>query len=138
MKTDLLYLYNAVKENTSFQEFMEATPYDELFEIDLLHDTFKTVYHMEGKYLLPVSEGSFRKFILYIAEKAVHPEDREKFLRFYDLPAVTEMLTASPLGIPHKDAGRDLALGRADHRGRKCSRAPGRGDPLLHRRYPEL
>ena len=96
MKTDLLYLYNAVKENTSFQEFMEATPYDELFEIDLLHDTFKTVYHMEGKYLLPVSEGSFRKFILYIAEKAVHPEDREKFLRFYDLPAVTEMLTASP------------------------------------------
>ena len=95
MKTDLLYLYNAVKENTSFQEFMEATPYDELFEIDLLHDTFKAIFHMGGKYLLPVSEGSFRKFILYIAEKAVHPEDREKFLRFYDLTEVTEMLTAS-------------------------------------------
>ncbi|MBS6644283.1 MAG: EAL domain-containing protein [Clostridiaceae bacterium] len=62
--------------------------YDELFELNLTRDSYKILYHTEGKYVIPAKEGRMGEMRTDVADHMIHPEDRERFLEFWNLESV--------------------------------------------------
>ncbi len=62
--------------------------YDELYELNVTQDTYRIVYHVEGKYVSPDASGSLSGVIDLVSREMIHPDDRERFLDFFDLDAV--------------------------------------------------
>ncbi len=69
----------AIRAASPLVELMRA-PYDDLIEIDLIHQRVKNLEHVEGKYFLPVVTGTFDDVCRYSAENMIHPDDREAYL----------------------------------------------------------
>lgn len=63
---------------------MMLTPYDELVEVDLVHDKTHTLKHMDGKYFVPRAEGGFREMFRCATEYLIHPDDQKEYLRECD------------------------------------------------------
>ena len=66
--------------------------YDELFELNLTEDTYKILYHLEGKYENPEKEGCLSKMLKDVADQRIHPDDREAFLEFWNLDSLMQRL----------------------------------------------
>lgn len=80
---DLLFkYYNIALRNT----------YDELFELNLTRNTYRIVYHVPHKYVIPAEEGSLPEMIEEVATHMIHPDDGERFLKFCDLDAARKKL----------------------------------------------
>lgn len=62
--------------------------YDELYELNLTQNSYRIVYHTAGKYDCPPPEGVLSEGIRKISERMIHPADREKFLRLFDLESL--------------------------------------------------
>ena len=75
-----------------FSTLREPSSYDELFEANLSDGTFKVLYHDPEKYVPTPLEGRFDKTFREVVETAVHPEDRERFLAFWDRATLAERL----------------------------------------------
>lgn len=75
-----------------FYNLTNVTTYDELFELNLTHDSYKILYHLEGKYVLPAIEGSLSSMITEVAENMIHPEDKERFAEFWDIEEILEKI----------------------------------------------
>ncbi len=58
-------------------DYLNRSDYDELIEIDLIHDRCHNIFHVEGKYFVPVLDGSFSGLQRYCLEHMVHPDDRK-------------------------------------------------------------
>ena len=69
------YFYE--KEKPELSEFLYHSPFDELMEVDLNQDYFHMIFHVEGKYFMPLTEGSFSAFLQYCMDHMVHPDDKE-------------------------------------------------------------
>ena len=69
------YFYE--KEKPELSEFLYHSPFDELMEVDLNQDHFHMIFHVEGKYFMPLTEGSFSAFLQYCMDHMVHPDDKE-------------------------------------------------------------
>ena len=68
--------------------------YDELFELNVTQDSYRIVYHVEGKYLTPPETGTLSAGISLVAEKMIHEEDRERFLSLFDFDTVRKSFTS--------------------------------------------
>jgi diguanylate cyclase (GGDEF)-like protein len=66
--------------------------YDELVEIDLNRNESHPLYHTEGKYFVPRTEGGFRELFLHSAEYMVYPDDQPEYLRECDPDLIMEKL----------------------------------------------
>lgn len=66
--------------------------YDELFELNLTEDTYKILYHLEGKYVNPEKEGCLSKMLKDVVDHMIHPDDREVFLEFWNLDNMMQRL----------------------------------------------
>ncbi len=64
------------------------TTYDELFELNLTKDYYRTIFHIEDKYALHPSEGKFSSLIAYISDHLVPPDEKALFLKFWDLDQI--------------------------------------------------
>ena len=53
MYTGLVQLLHIIEPAISIGEYLSHSLYDEQIDIDLLHDYFRVIFHVEGKYLLP-------------------------------------------------------------------------------------
>ena len=59
----------------SLIDYLYNSSSDEIVEIDILHDTFKQIYHTEGKYFIPRLESSFLTLFDFALQGIVHPYD---------------------------------------------------------------
>lgn len=69
--------------------------YDELFELNVTRNLYRIAYHTPHKYLAPPLEGRLDDMLRTAAEQTVHPEDRERFQRFF---AVERLLAGFDAG----------------------------------------
>ena len=71
----LLYETFYYSDKFSLIDMLNNSNYDEIIEVDLNDDTYRLLYHTEGKYVLPEIEGSYRELIEFDYKHNVHPED---------------------------------------------------------------
>ena len=60
----------------SLIDLMNGSTTDEILEVDLKNDKFKQYFHVEGKYLTPNIEGSYKDLYDFTIKYVVHPDDR--------------------------------------------------------------
>lgn len=68
-----------------FYNLTQISAYDELFELNLTKNTYKILYHVDGKYVIPAMEGELLPMMEEVVNHMIHPDDREAFLRFWNL-----------------------------------------------------
>ncbi|MEG2172433.1 MAG: EAL domain-containing protein [Desulfovibrionaceae bacterium] len=59
--------------------------YDEFFECNLTQNYYRIMHHVPNKYVIPPMAGALDKHIVLVAENMIHPEDKERFLHFFDI-----------------------------------------------------
>lgn len=62
--------------------------YDELYELNLTRDTYRILFHVKDKYIVPPESGKLSETVLDVAAHTIHPEDKEGFLLFFDLQSI--------------------------------------------------
>ena len=82
-----IILAREIKEDNRnlFFNLTNLSTYDELFELNLTSDSYKILYHMDGKYVIPAAEGRLEAMIQEVVAGMIHPDDREAFLSFWNL-----------------------------------------------------
>ena len=75
-------------QNSSIQQKYDIALrgiYDELYELNVTENTYRIVYHVEGKYVTPPDEGKLNEGIAQVSQEMICPEDRDRFLEFFNL-----------------------------------------------------
>lgn len=83
-----------------FYNLTDLSTYDELFELNLTKNTYKTLYHRSNKYVNLAEDGSLSELLKDTARHMIHSEDTAAFLDFWNLDTIAERLedaTPSPL-----------------------------------------
>ena len=60
----------------SLIDMLNSSTCDEIIEIDLKNDTFKQLFHTDGKYFVPAIGLSYKDLIEFTSNYVVHPDDR--------------------------------------------------------------
>lgn len=69
-----------------FYNLTSLSVYDELFELNITRNTYKILYHLKGKYMIPAEEGELDSMLEQVAYgEMIHPGDRDAFLKFWNL-----------------------------------------------------
>ena len=76
-------------------EFLGRSAYDELVELDLVNDRCRNIFHVEGKYFVPVTDGSFSSLYEYCMDNMVHPDDRGIFAELFEPDTLSARLAES-------------------------------------------
>ena len=89
---------NSPRENII--SLLKLTPYDELMVIDLAAGAYKSLYHSDGKYFLPILDGTYRQLMEYVSANMIHPDDRAAQHTLMDSATMKNRLSkAKPKGI---------------------------------------
>ena len=96
MITGIPYLLAETGDPAQLLEHLESTLFDELLEIDLNNGTFRSIYHVEDKYRVPLLEGDYLDFYNYTAAHTVLIDDRDEYLRFLDPDTMQYRLDNAP------------------------------------------
>ena len=101
MKTGILSISgSAAPSPKTLMEYLNSSSFDELLEIDLSRDRSRNIYHVEGKYFVPLLEGTFSDLFQYSAEHMVHPDDAAVFQELMDPATIRQRLAAAdPPGL---------------------------------------
>ena len=68
--------------------------YDELYELNITQDSYRIVYHVKGKYVTPPEQGRLSECIDLVSRNMLFPEDRARFLEFFNLDALRQNFAA--------------------------------------------
>ena len=68
--------------------------YDELYELNITQDSYRIVYHVKGKYVTPPEQGRLSQCIDLVSRNMIFPEDRARFLEFFNLDALRQNFAA--------------------------------------------
>lgn len=79
----------------SRMEYLDNSSFDELGEIDLSHDRCRNLYHMEGKYFIPLMDASFSAMRRFALENMIHPEDRNVYADLMEPESMERRLAES-------------------------------------------
>ena len=83
-------------QGKSLVENLLELPFDEMYEIDLNTGYFHSVYHIRGKYAVPVLEGGFETMFDHACAHLVHPDDVSRFRALLSFPDMAERLRTAP------------------------------------------
>ena len=97
MKSDWLNLEGRDGEFVTAVDRLNASPYDELVEIDLINDRCRNICHIDGKFFVPVMGGGWSELLRYSQEHMVHPQDRELYAALMDPDTLAERLALSDI-----------------------------------------
>ncbi|MBQ7681094.1 MAG: diguanylate cyclase, partial [Oscillibacter sp.] len=89
-------LFSGAENPAGMMEYLDDSSYDELAEIDLRHDRCRNLYHMEGKYFVPLMDCSFSEMRRFAQENMIHPDDRTVYAEFMDAESMERRLAESP------------------------------------------
>ena len=79
-------------DKRSLINYLNSSTCDEIVEIDLVNDTFKQFYHVEGKYFVPNVEFSYKDLIEFTIAHIVHPDDIGAYLALMKIDGFFERL----------------------------------------------
>ena len=81
-----LMLFKVVdrQSRSLFYDLTETSVYEELFELNLAENTYKILFYQNGKYVIPAMEGRLDTMCMEVADRMIDPEDRERFLEFWN------------------------------------------------------
>jgi hypothetical protein len=97
MKIDWLNLGGHDMEYQTVLDRLNASPYDELLEIDVINDRCRSLWHVQNKYYLPMPQGNWSELYRYCADHMVHPQDRELYCALMDPDTVLKRLEQSAI-----------------------------------------
>ena len=74
-----------------FYNLTNLSAYNELFELNLTKDSFKVLFHLSDKYIIPPEEGSLSTLMTQVvARQLVHPDDAADYPDFWNLDTIME------------------------------------------------
>ncbi len=79
-------------DHFSLYDMLNRSNCDELLEVDLNNDTFKQIYHLQGKYFIPDVDNSYQALVDYTAKHIVHPDDVGAYLGLMKVDGFLERL----------------------------------------------
>ena len=97
MNTGLFELLKAVRQSELIVKFLERSSFDELLEIDLNSQSFKSIHHISKKYAMPLLHGNFKEMFIGMSEELIHPDDRERFIELMNPETVVHFLNSSEI-----------------------------------------
>ncbi len=80
------------KNKNLFYHLTDNTVYDELFELNIAANVFKVLFYQKDKFRIPKTEGRLDSMCMEAADLIIHPEDRERFLEFWDESTLLDRL----------------------------------------------
>ncbi|MBR3570581.1 MAG: EAL domain-containing protein [Oscillibacter sp.] len=80
-------------------EFLDNSSFDELAELDFIHDRHRNIYHVEGKYFVPLIDCSFHEIRRFATENMTHPDDKAAYAALME-PETLERRLAEASPIP--------------------------------------
>ncbi len=95
LASGLLSIFTEEGRPATIAGYLACSSYDELAEIDLVNDRCRNLCHVEGKYFVPVTDGSFSSLYDYCLDNMVHPEDRDIFAQLMDPDTLSQRLAGS-------------------------------------------
>ena len=95
MNPKLLKLLFESGSSVPLVERIETLPYDELVEIDLANNYIENLFHVGGKFFVPVGVGSYRDLYRYANDFMVHPDDRDIHASLMNPDTIVECLAQS-------------------------------------------
>lgn len=81
----------------SIVAFLDSLSYDELVEIDLFNNRITNLFHIEGKYYVPIFDGAFDEMNAYSSENMIHPDDRAVQAELMDHNTLLQRLANSSI-----------------------------------------
>ena len=75
-----LYRMFYYSSNVSLLDMLNSSSCDEIVEIDTNADTFKQIYHVDGKYFVPSVEFSYKDLLDFTEKHIIHPDDLGVYL----------------------------------------------------------
>ena len=79
-------------EEYSLIDLLNNSSCDEVVEIDLNNNTYKQLFHVDGKYFVPTVEDSYSDLFDFTSRYIVHPDDREIYDAFMKKDDLLERL----------------------------------------------
>lgn len=83
------------QDRNLFYNLTDNTVYDELFELDLISNTYKILFYEKDKFKMPALEGPLDQMYTEVSEAMIHPEDREEFMKFWEGTSLLDRLSAN-------------------------------------------
>ncbi len=80
------------KSRSLFATLSEPSSYDELLEINITENACKVLYAEPEKYVRPKMEGRLDVMFAEAADCMIHPEDRDRFVAFWDFDTLLERI----------------------------------------------
>ena len=68
----------------SLADWLNNSLCEEIGDINLEKDNFKSLYHLEGKYFTPITDGTYKSLYNFIIHHSVHPDDVKIFTELMD------------------------------------------------------
>ena len=90
-------LIQFLDEPKSIVEYLDSLSFDELVEVDLYNDRIKNLFHVEGKYYVPVFDGAHKDLYRFSSENMIHPDDKGVHGEFMDHGTMFERLEKSDI-----------------------------------------
>ena len=97
MRADWLNLDGREGDFQTLVERLNASPFDELVEIDMINDRCNNIYHIEGKYFVPILKGGWNELFHYSLEHMIHPQDSEAYAALMDPDTIAERLAGADI-----------------------------------------
>lgn len=72
------------ERNFSLADYLNNSLCDEIGDVNLKKNTYRSIYHLEGKYFTAVTDGTFASLYSYIIKYGVHPDDVQTFIELMD------------------------------------------------------
>lgn len=92
-RSGLLYSLNLGFASGQLHEYLENSSFEEMMRIDVAADRISAVYHIEEKYSLPFTDGSYRAFFTHVLKRLVHPDDKAAYAALMDPNYLLENLS---------------------------------------------
>jgi diguanylate cyclase (GGDEF)-like protein/PAS domain S-box-containing protein len=92
-----LIMFRPVGEQNKnlFYSLTNNTTYEELFELNLISNTYKIIFSEKDKFKLPAEEGELLPMYTEVLRTMIHPSDRDEFLKFWDRLTLLDRLNES-------------------------------------------
>ena len=94
---ELFYNY----DKHSLINLLNNSSCDEIIEVDLANDTYKQLYHVEGKYFVPNVDISYKELVDFTSKHIIHPDDIGTYWSLMKLDGFFERLANAK--IPNFD-----------------------------------
>jgi diguanylate cyclase (GGDEF)-like protein/PAS domain S-box-containing protein len=92
-----LIMFRPVGEQNKnlFYNLTDNTVYDELFELNLISNTYKILFYEKDKFRVPAPEGQLDQMYTEVAATMIHPDDSKEFFEFWEWSSLLERLNAN-------------------------------------------